>query len=119
MPDPTTPLPRMPPTTTRNARVLVVDDSAIVRQVLQTQLSRQPGIEVIGTAADPFAAREKILALKPDCLILDIEMPRMDGGTRGSGGVRAGSRPSRGSGGGRRARRGWCPSRWSDGRSSS
>ena len=79
MPDPTTPLPRMPPTTTRNARVLVVDDSAIVRQVLQTQLSRQPGIEVIGTAADPFAAREKILALKPDCLILDIEMPRMDG----------------------------------------
>jgi two-component system chemotaxis response regulator CheB len=63
----------------RTARVLVVDDSAIVRQVLQAQLSRQPGIEVIATAADPFAAREKILQLKPDCVILDIEMPRMDG----------------------------------------
>ncbi len=63
----------------RVARVLVVDDSAIVRQVLQAQLSRQPGIEVVATAADPFAAREKILQLKPDCVILDIEMPRMDG----------------------------------------
>ena len=62
----------------RVARVLVVDDSAIVRQVLQAQLSRQPGLEVVGTAADPFAAREKILQLKPDCVILDIEMPRMD-----------------------------------------
>ena len=66
-------------TATRTARVIVVDDSAIVRQVLQTQLSRQPGIEVVATAADPFAAREKILQLKPDCVILDIEMPRMDG----------------------------------------
>jgi two-component system chemotaxis response regulator CheB len=63
----------------RTARVLIVDDSAIVRQVLQAQLSRQPGIEVVGTAADPFAAREKILQLKPDCVVLDIEMPRMDG----------------------------------------
>jgi two-component system chemotaxis response regulator CheB len=79
MTDPTTPLPRVPPAFTTNARVLVVDDSAVVRQVLQAQLSRQPGIEVVGTAADPLAAREKILALKPDCLILDIEMPRMDG----------------------------------------
>ncbi|MEY3022074.1 MAG: hypothetical protein RIS86_1272 [Planctomycetota bacterium] len=75
----TTRLPRIATTPTRAARVLVVDDSAIVRQVLQTQLSRQPGIEVVGTAADPFAARERILALKPDCVILDIEMPRMDG----------------------------------------
>lgn len=66
-------------TATRTARVIVVDDSAIVRQVLQAQLSRQPGIEVVATAADPFAAREKILQLKPDCVILDIEMPRMDG----------------------------------------
>ena len=65
--------------TTRTARVLIVDDSAIVRQVLQAQLSRQPGVEVVATAADPFAAREKILALKPDCVVLDIEMPRMDG----------------------------------------
>ncbi|MFM7259131.1 MAG: chemotaxis-specific protein-glutamate methyltransferase CheB, partial [bacterium] len=66
-------------TAARTARVIVVDDSAIVRQVLQAQLSRQPGIEVVATAADPFAAREKILQLKPDCVILDIEMPRMDG----------------------------------------
>ncbi len=69
-----------PPTAaTRTARVILVDDSAIVRQVLQAQLSRQPGIEVVATAADPFAAREKILELKPDCVVLDIEMPRMDG----------------------------------------
>ena len=68
-----------PPAATRTARVILVDDSAIVRQVLQAQLSRQPGIEVVATAADPFAAREKILELKPDCVVLDIEMPRMDG----------------------------------------
>jgi two-component system chemotaxis response regulator CheB len=70
---------RIPEPNTRNARVLIVDDSAIVRQVLQAQLSRQAGIEVVGTAADPLAAREKILALKPDCIILDIEMPHMNG----------------------------------------
>ncbi len=63
----------------RAARVIIVDDSALVRQVLQTQLSRQRGIEVVATAADPIAAREKILALKPDCIILDIEMPHMNG----------------------------------------
>jgi two-component system chemotaxis response regulator CheB len=67
------------PAKPRLARVIVVDDSAIVRQVLQSQLAKQPGIEVVATAADPFAAREKILQLKPDCVILDIEMPRMDG----------------------------------------
>ncbi|MEI7879073.1 MAG: chemotaxis response regulator protein-glutamate methylesterase [Planctomycetota bacterium] len=67
------------PRPSRIARVIIVDDSAIVRQVLQVQLSRQPGVEVVATAADPFAAREKILALKPDCVVLDIEMPRMDG----------------------------------------
>lgn len=76
-------MPEIKPTTaapaTRTARVILVDDSAIVRQVLQAQLARQPGIEVVATAADPFAAREKILAFKPDCVILDIEMPRMDG----------------------------------------
>ncbi len=66
-------------TRTRLARVLIVDDSPIVRQVLQAQLAREPGVEVVGTASDPFAAREKILALKPDCVVLDIEMPRMDG----------------------------------------
>ena len=76
-------MPEIKPTTaapaTRTARVILVDDSAIVRQVLQAQLARQPGIEVVATAADPFAAREKILQLKPDCVVLDIEMPRMDG----------------------------------------
>jgi two-component system chemotaxis response regulator CheB len=60
-------------------KVLVVDDSAVVRQTLERELSRQPGIQVVGTAPDPFVARDMILALKPDVLTLDIEMPRMDG----------------------------------------
>lgn len=59
--------------------VLVVDDSSIVRKVLERELSRQPGIRVVGTAPDPFVARDMILQLKPDVLTLDIEMPRMDG----------------------------------------
>ena len=60
-------------------KVLVVDDSAIVRKVLTDALSSEPDIEVVGTAPDPFVARDKILSLKPDVLTLDIEMPRMDG----------------------------------------
>lgn len=60
-------------------RVLVVDDSAVVRRVLSDALSAAAGIEVVGTAVDPYAAREKIAALKPDVLTLDVEMPRMDG----------------------------------------
>ena len=60
-------------------RVLVVDDSAIVRKVISDILSAEPDIEVVGTAPDPYVARDKILALKPDVLTLDIEMPRMDG----------------------------------------
>jgi hypothetical protein len=60
-------------------RVLIVDDSALMRQVLTEILSRDPEIEVVGAAADPFVAREKILRLKPDVLTLDVEMPRMDG----------------------------------------
>ncbi len=60
-------------------RVLVVDDSAVVRRVLSDALSAAPGIEVVGTAVDPYAAREKIAALRPDVLTLDVEMPRMDG----------------------------------------
>lgn len=60
-------------------RVLIVDDSAIVREVLQTNLSRDPEIEVVGTAPDPYVARDKIVALRPDVISLDIEMPRMDG----------------------------------------
>lgn len=60
-------------------RVLAVDDSAVVRQILQKELSRDPEIEVVGTAPDPYVARDKIVQLKPDVLILDVEMPRMDG----------------------------------------
>jgi two-component system chemotaxis response regulator CheB len=60
-------------------KVLIVDDSAVVRQLLTRQLSRDPGIRVVGAAPDPFVARDKILELKPDVLTLDVEMPRMDG----------------------------------------
>ena len=59
--------------------VLVVDDSAVVRSVLSEQLSQCAGITVVGTAMDPYAARERIAELKPDVITLDIEMPRMDG----------------------------------------
>jgi len=62
-----------------NVKVLVVDDSAIVRKVLSEELSREKGIEVVGTAPDPFVARDKIVRLHPDVITLDIEMPRMDG----------------------------------------
>jgi len=60
-------------------KVLVVDDSAIVRKIFTDQLSREPGIKVVGTAPDPYVARDKIVKIKPDVLTLDIEMPRMDG----------------------------------------
>ena len=60
-------------------RVLTVDDSALMRQVLATLLAKDPDIEVIGSAPDPYVAREKIKALNPDVLTLDVEMPKMDG----------------------------------------
>jgi two-component system chemotaxis response regulator CheB len=60
-------------------RVLIVDDSAIVRRILSDAISSELDMEVVGTAPDPYIARDKILALKPDVLTLDIEMPRMDG----------------------------------------
>ena len=60
-------------------RVLIVDDSAIVRKVLAEALAGEPDLEVVGSAPDPYVARDKILALEPDVLTLDIEMPRMDG----------------------------------------
>jgi two-component system, chemotaxis family, protein-glutamate methylesterase/glutaminase len=60
-------------------KVLIVDDSSLMRQLLTEILSSDPELEVIGTAGDPFIAREKIKALSPDVLTLDIEMPRMDG----------------------------------------
>ena len=60
-------------------RVLVVDDSAVVRKVFSEELSRDPEVDVIGTAPDPYIARDKIVQLKPDVITLDVEMPRMDG----------------------------------------
>jgi two-component system chemotaxis response regulator CheB len=63
----------------RRIKVLVVDDSAIVRKILTDAISAEDDLEVVGTAPDPFIARDKILALRPDVLTLDIEMPRMDG----------------------------------------
>jgi two-component system chemotaxis response regulator CheB len=60
-------------------RVLVVDDSALVRDILTVSLSRDPEIEVVGTAVDPFEAGEIIPTLRPDVMTLDVEMPRMNG----------------------------------------
>ena len=60
-------------------RVLIVDDSAMMRSFLREVLAADPGIEVVGVASDPFSAREKIKALNPTVVTLDIEMPGMDG----------------------------------------
>jgi two-component system chemotaxis response regulator CheB len=60
-------------------KVLVVDDSALVRQILVEILNAAPDVEVVGTAGDPFMARERIKETNPDVLTLDVEMPRMDG----------------------------------------
>jgi two-component system, chemotaxis family, protein-glutamate methylesterase/glutaminase len=64
---------------TQKIRVLIVDDSAVVRKLVSDALAADPEIEVVGTAIDPYLARDKIVQLKPDVLTLDIEMPRMDG----------------------------------------
>jgi two-component system chemotaxis response regulator CheB len=63
----------------KKIRVLVVDDSAVVRRMISDALAADPEIEVVGTACDPYVARDQILKLNPDVLTLDIEMPRMDG----------------------------------------
>jgi len=63
----------------KTIKVLVVDDSAVVRKVLTEQLNQDKQIEVVGVAPDPYIARDKIVQLQPDVLTLDIEMPRMDG----------------------------------------
>lgn len=60
-------------------KVLVVDDSAVVRKILSEELAKSSFIEVVGTASDPYVARDKIVQLEPDVITLDIEMPRMDG----------------------------------------
>jgi len=69
----------MASTQPRKIRVLVVDDSALVRKAITDCLGHDPEIEVVGSACDPYVAREKILRLDPDVLTLDLEMPRMDG----------------------------------------
>ena len=63
----------------RKIKVLIVDDSLLFRETLAREIAKDFGIEVIGTAEDPFAARDKILELKPDVVTLDVEMPKMDG----------------------------------------
>ncbi len=68
-----------PPNSGRRVRVLVVDDSAVVRNVFHQGLARDPDIEVVGTAPDPYVARDLILEKEPDVITLDLEMPRMDG----------------------------------------
>lgn len=65
--------------TVRPVRVLVVDDSAVVRKLVTDALKHDPEIEVVGTAIDPYMARDKIQQLNPDVITLDLEMPRMDG----------------------------------------
>jgi two-component system chemotaxis response regulator CheB len=62
-------------------KVLIVDDSAVVRRMLTALISKQPGLTVVGAAPDPFVARDMIVQHEPDVLTLDIEMPRMDGVT--------------------------------------
>ncbi|MEE9911258.1 MAG: chemotaxis response regulator protein-glutamate methylesterase [Deltaproteobacteria bacterium] len=63
----------------KKIKVLIVDDSAVVRKIFSEELSKYPDVQVVGVAPDPYVAREKIVNLKPDVLTLDIEMPRMDG----------------------------------------
>jgi chemotaxis response regulator CheB len=63
----------------KTIRALIVDDSLVIRNVLTEILNASPLIEVVGTAEDPYIARELIKQLNPDVLTLDIEMPRMDG----------------------------------------
>jgi len=60
-------------------RVLIIDDSAMIRKVFTQELSKDPDIEVVGTAPDPIVGRDKIVELRPDVITLDVEMPRMDG----------------------------------------
>jgi two-component system chemotaxis response regulator CheB len=63
----------------RSIQVLIIDDSALARELLSRGLSQDPGINVVGTAFDPYDARDQIIKLRPDVLTLDVQMPRMDG----------------------------------------
>ena len=63
----------------RPIRVLVIDDSATVRQILQRELGKYADIDIVGAASDPYVCREMVVDLEPDVITLDVEMPRMDG----------------------------------------
>lgn len=63
----------------KKVKVIIVDDSAVVRQTLSELLSSDSSIEVVATAADPIIASKKMESIVPDVMILDVEMPRMDG----------------------------------------
>ena len=63
----------------KRIKILIVDDSALARKILTEEISSDPGIEIVGTAPDPYIARDKIVQLRPDVVLLDIEMPRMGG----------------------------------------
>jgi two-component system chemotaxis response regulator CheB len=63
----------------KKIKVFIVDDSAVVRKIFSEEIGKEPDMEVLGTAPDPFVARDKIVLSKPDVMTLDIEMPRMDG----------------------------------------
>jgi two-component system chemotaxis response regulator CheB len=65
--------------TLKKIKVLLIDDSAVVRQVLQALLDNAPDIHVIDAASDPIFAMDKLAREWPDVIVLDIEMPRMDG----------------------------------------
>ncbi|MGI9213372.1 MAG: protein-glutamate methylesterase/protein-glutamine glutaminase [Methylococcaceae bacterium] len=71
----------MTPVKKRPVRVLIVDDSALVRKILSNGMSKDPDIEVVGQAGDPYQARDLLVELRPDVITLDVEMPRMDGVT--------------------------------------
>ena len=64
---------------TKKIRALIVDDSSLIRQLFEMLLAQDPEIEVVGSAPDPYVARDMIKSLKPDVITLDVEMPRMDG----------------------------------------
>lgn len=63
----------------KRIKVLIVDDSAVVRQVVGAQLGAEPDIEVLGAVADPLLAMQRMALAWPDVIVLDVEMPRMDG----------------------------------------
>ena len=63
----------------KKINVLIVDDSAVAREIISRGISSDPTIEVVATAADPFEARDKILEFEPNVMICDIEMPKMNG----------------------------------------